>query len=38
MSSTDLEQAIDQAWEDRDGITPDTKGETRDAIDATLEG
>jgi 2,3,4,5-tetrahydropyridine-2-carboxylate N-succinyltransferase len=38
MSSTDLEQAIDQAWEDRDGITPDTKGETRDAIDAALEG
>ena len=38
MSRTDLEQAIDQAWEDRDGITPDTKGETRDAIDAALEG
>jgi len=38
MSSTDLKQAIDQAWEDRDGITPDTKGETRDAIDAALEG
>lgn len=38
MSSTDLEQAINQAWEDRDGITPDTKGETRDAIDAALEG
>jgi 2,3,4,5-tetrahydropyridine-2-carboxylate N-succinyltransferase len=38
MSSTDLEQAINQAWEDRDGITPDTKGKTRDAIDAALEG
>ena len=38
MSSTDLEQAITQAWEDRDVITPDTKGKSREAIDAALEG
>jgi len=38
MSDTALEQAIDRAWEDRDGITPDTRGEARDAIDAALEG
>jgi len=32
-----LEPAIDAAWEVRDTITPDTKGSTRDAIEATLE-
>jgi 2,3,4,5-tetrahydropyridine-2-carboxylate N-succinyltransferase len=32
-----LEAAIEAAWEDRDSITPDTKGETRDAIEATLD-
>jgi 2,3,4,5-tetrahydropyridine-2-carboxylate N-succinyltransferase len=32
-----LETAIEAAWEVRETITPDTKGETRDAIEATLE-
>ncbi|NBB97047.1 MAG: 2,3,4,5-tetrahydropyridine-2,6-dicarboxylate N-succinyltransferase [Alphaproteobacteria bacterium] len=31
-----LESAIESAWDARDSITPDTKGETRDAIEATL--
>ena len=38
MSDNSLEQLIDHAWEDRDNISPDTKGELRDAIDAALEG
>ena len=38
MSENSLEQLIDHAWEDRDNISPDTKGELRDAIDAALEG
>jgi len=40
MTDTDtaaLETAIDAAWEVRDTITPDTKGDTRDAIETTLE-
>ena len=36
MSTTHLETAIEAAWEARDTITPATKGETRDAIEATL--
>jgi 2,3,4,5-tetrahydropyridine-2-carboxylate N-succinyltransferase len=32
-----LEAAIETAWEQRDSITPATKGEARDAIEATLE-
>ncbi len=36
MSNTYLETAIEAAWEARDTITPATKGETRDAIEATL--
>ena len=31
-----LEAAIEAAWEARDGISPATKGEQRDAIEATL--
>jgi 2,3,4,5-tetrahydropyridine-2,6-dicarboxylate N-succinyltransferase len=31
-----LEAAIEAAWEARDGISPATKGEVRDAIEATL--
>jgi len=37
MSNAQLETAIEAAWDARDTITPDTKGETRDAIEATLE-
>ena len=32
-----LETAIEAAWEARDTITPATKGETRDAVEATLD-
>ena len=37
MSYAALEAAVEAAWEARDGITPATKGEARDAIEATLE-
>jgi 2,3,4,5-tetrahydropyridine-2-carboxylate N-succinyltransferase len=37
MSYAALETAIEAAWEARDGISPATTGETRDAIEATLE-
>jgi 2,3,4,5-tetrahydropyridine-2-carboxylate N-succinyltransferase len=36
MSYTALEAAIDAAWEARDGISPATTGDARDAIEATL--
>ncbi len=36
MSNAALESAIEAAWEARDTITPATKGETRDAIEDTL--
>jgi len=36
MSYAALEAAIEAAWDARDGISPATKGETRDAIEATL--
>ena len=37
MSHTDLEAAVEAAWDARDTITPATKGPHRDAIAATLE-
>jgi len=37
MSNDALEAAIEAAWENRDQITPATRGEVRDAIEATLE-
>jgi 2,3,4,5-tetrahydropyridine-2-carboxylate N-succinyltransferase len=36
MPNTQLETAIEAAWETRDQITPATTGETRDAIEETL--
>lgn len=36
MSNAALETAIEAAWDARDTITPATKGETREAIEATL--
>lgn len=36
MSYAALEQAVEAAWEARDEITPATRGETRDAVEATL--
>ncbi|WP_375260391.1 2,3,4,5-tetrahydropyridine-2,6-dicarboxylate N-succinyltransferase [Palleronia sp.] len=37
MSHDQLESAIEAAWESRADITPQTGGETREAIEATLE-
>ncbi len=36
MSTVQLETAIETAWEGRDQITPATSGETREAIEETL--
>ena len=36
MSNAALETAIEAAWEIRDSLTPATKGEARDAVEATL--
>ena len=36
MSNAALERAIEAAWDARDTISPDTKGELRDAIEVTL--
>ena len=36
MSNAQLESAIEAAWDARDGITPATTGETREAIEDTL--
>ncbi len=36
MSNVQLEAAIEAAWENRETITPATTGETRDAIEDTL--
>ncbi len=38
MSSSDLQATIDQAWEDRDSVSPSTTGDVRDAIEAALDG
>ncbi|MEQ9261421.1 MAG: 2,3,4,5-tetrahydropyridine-2,6-dicarboxylate N-succinyltransferase, partial [Roseovarius sp.] len=37
MSNAQLESAIEAAWEARDTITPSTGGETREAIEETLD-
>ncbi|HEX6093195.1 MAG TPA: 2,3,4,5-tetrahydropyridine-2,6-dicarboxylate N-succinyltransferase, partial [Dongiaceae bacterium] len=38
MDNNKLQAAIDAAWDKRDGINSATKGETRDAVDAALDG
>jgi 2,3,4,5-tetrahydropyridine-2-carboxylate N-succinyltransferase len=38
MNREDLQQAIDQAWEQRGEISPETKGVTRDAVELALDG
>ncbi len=38
MSSDVLKAAIEAAWENREAISPATTGETRDAIEAALDG
>ncbi|MDO8605866.1 MAG: 2,3,4,5-tetrahydropyridine-2,6-dicarboxylate N-succinyltransferase [Phaeospirillum sp.] len=37
MSFTAIEKTVDAAWEARDGITLQTKGDIRDAVEAALE-
>ena len=37
MSNAQLEAAIESAWDARDSITSATTGETREAIEATLD-
>src|SRR5579862_4704289 len=37
MNDTDLQQAIDAAWEARDGLSPQSRGAERAAVDAALE-
>jgi 2,3,4,5-tetrahydropyridine-2,6-dicarboxylate N-succinyltransferase len=37
MDTKSLQAAVDKAWDSRDGISPATKGEVRDAIEATLD-
>ena len=37
MSHAALETAIETAWDGRDAISPATRGETRDAVEATLD-
>ena len=32
-----LETLIETAWDNRDALTPETKGDTRDAVTATLD-
>lgn len=34
--NSDIQQAIDDAWEKRDSVRPDTRGETRVAVDAAI--
>jgi 2,3,4,5-tetrahydropyridine-2-carboxylate N-succinyltransferase len=38
MTDTTLKQSIDQAWEDRASITPQSTGAARAAIESALEG
>ena len=38
MSDAQLESVIEAAWEKRDEINTDTKGEVRDAVEAALDG
>ncbi|MDX1715415.1 MAG: 2,3,4,5-tetrahydropyridine-2,6-dicarboxylate N-succinyltransferase [Anderseniella sp.] len=36
MSHADLKTTIEKAWDERDGVTPATKGEVRDAVNEAL--
>jgi 2,3,4,5-tetrahydropyridine-2,6-dicarboxylate N-succinyltransferase (EC 2.3.1.117) len=38
MTREALQTTIEAAWEARDGVSPQTKGEIRDAVEAALEG
>ena len=36
MSHADLQATIEQAWEDRDAVTPQTQGPVRDSVEEAL--
>jgi 2,3,4,5-tetrahydropyridine-2-carboxylate N-succinyltransferase len=38
METAKLQAVIDEAWEQRDTLTPTTQGPLRDAVEATLDG
>jgi 2,3,4,5-tetrahydropyridine-2-carboxylate N-succinyltransferase len=38
MNDSDLQLAIDAAWEARDGVSPASRGTEREAVEAALEG
>ncbi len=38
MTADSFQSAIEAAWEDREGITPQTGGDVRDAVEAALNG
>jgi 2,3,4,5-tetrahydropyridine-2,6-dicarboxylate N-succinyltransferase len=38
MDDAALQSSIDKAWEARETLSPSTRGETRDAVEAALEG
>jgi len=38
MTAAELQPLIEAAWEDRASLSPDTKGEARDAVEAAIAG
>ncbi|MGB6231561.1 MAG: 2,3,4,5-tetrahydropyridine-2,6-dicarboxylate N-succinyltransferase [Litorimonas sp.] len=38
MQTQQLQSLIDAAWDDRAALSPDTRGETRDAVETAIEG
>ena len=38
MNAAELEKIIDAGWETRDTVSPQTKGDLRDAVGAALDG
>ena len=37
MVNTNLERIINEVWEDREAISPNTSGERRDAVEEVLD-
>jgi len=38
MNNIELQSIIDEAWEERETVSPNTKGDVRNAIEASLDG
>ena len=38
MTTSELEKQLDEAWETRDNVGPETKGPVRDAVEQALDG